>query len=225
MLYREIIAVCSQIHTKHTIQLCGQNVDLLNVTTGLNMANREHKLLPNLWQHSKNNFSVCKPPTAPNRTHASSLWQQHTQRDMSAHMVTSMHGACSCRSVPRNTRKGCNSSHYMNQARLYLTLVSLPSALMTLLAISNQPSFLLSDSNWITNFYSPVVTICTTSLTFNNSTFCPHNIFMCFVWIWEQTAIISLHSINWLVCINEMECVYCAVWTGCLYASKNSDLS
>ena len=37
-----------------------------------------------------------------------------------------------------------------------------------------------------------MVTICTTSLTFNNSTFCPHSAFMCFVWISEQTAIISL---------------------------------
>jgi len=46
--------------------------------------------------------------------------------------------------------------------------------------------------------YSPVVTICTTGLTFNNSTFCPHSAFMCFVWIWEQTAIISLYNINWL---------------------------
>jgi len=44
MLYREIIAVCSQIHTKHINTLCGQNVleELLNVklavhivTTGL----------------------------------------------------------------------------------------------------------------------------------------------------------------------------------------------
>ena len=42
MLYREIIAVCSQIHTKHIITLCGQNVELLKVkpsvhivTTGL----------------------------------------------------------------------------------------------------------------------------------------------------------------------------------------------
>ena len=34
-----------------------------------------------------------------------------------------------------------------------------------------------------------MVTICTTRLTFSNSTFCPHSIFMCFVWIWEQTAI------------------------------------
>jgi len=31
MLYREIIAVCSQIYTKHIITLCGQDVELLNV--------------------------------------------------------------------------------------------------------------------------------------------------------------------------------------------------
>ena len=30
MLYREIIAACSQIHTKHINTLCGQNVELLN---------------------------------------------------------------------------------------------------------------------------------------------------------------------------------------------------
>ena len=28
MLYREIIAVCSQIHTKHINTLCGLNVEL-----------------------------------------------------------------------------------------------------------------------------------------------------------------------------------------------------
>ena len=48
-----------------------------------------------------------------------------------------------------------------------------------------------------------------------NSTFCPHSVFMCFVWIWEQTAIISLYSINWLVFITERECVYCVVRARC----------
>ena len=33
MLYREIIAVCSQIHTKHINTLCAQNVELLNAKT------------------------------------------------------------------------------------------------------------------------------------------------------------------------------------------------
>ena len=31
MLYREIIAVCSEIHKKHKNSLCGQSVELLNV--------------------------------------------------------------------------------------------------------------------------------------------------------------------------------------------------
>jgi hypothetical protein len=59
--------------------------------------------------------------------------------------------------------------------------------------------------------YSPVVTICTTSLSLNNSSSCPHSVFMCFVWISEQTAIISVYSIECLVFVNELECVYCAV--------------
>jgi len=42
MLYREIIAVCSEIHTKYINLVCGQNVEIVNVklvvhivTTGL----------------------------------------------------------------------------------------------------------------------------------------------------------------------------------------------
>jgi len=42
MLYKQIMAVCSEIHTKHINTVCGQNVELLNVkvavhifTTGL----------------------------------------------------------------------------------------------------------------------------------------------------------------------------------------------
>jgi hypothetical protein len=34
MLHREIIAVCSEIHTKHTNTLCGQNVEFVNVKPG-----------------------------------------------------------------------------------------------------------------------------------------------------------------------------------------------
>jgi len=34
MMYREIIAVCSQIHTKHINTLRGQNTELLIVTDG-----------------------------------------------------------------------------------------------------------------------------------------------------------------------------------------------
>ena len=31
MLYKEIIAVCSQIHTNHINTLCGQNIEFVNV--------------------------------------------------------------------------------------------------------------------------------------------------------------------------------------------------
>ena len=68
-----------------------------------------------------------------------------------------------------------------------------------------------------------------------HSTFCPHGVFMCFVWIWVQTAIISLYSISWLVFITKKECVYCAVrstfyvlptqciYVFCEYLRTNSD--
>ena len=42
------------------------------------------------------------------------------------------------------------------------------------------------------------------------------NAFMCFVWISEQTAIISLYSINLSVFKKEAESVYCAVGNGSL---------
>jgi hypothetical protein len=52
-------------------------------------------------------------------------------------------------------------------------------------------------------------------LTFTNSTFCPHSVFICFLCISKQTVIISLYSINWLVFVTEM-CVYCAARVDCL---------
>ena len=51
-----------------------------------------------------------------------------------------------------------------------------------------------------------------------------HTVFMCFVFIWEQTATCATYIINWLVFITEMKSVYCAVRTGSLnkavYASS-----
>jgi hypothetical protein len=43
---------------------------------------------------------------------------------------------------------------------------------------------------------------------------------MCFVWISEQTAIICLYLINWLVFITEARSVHSAVRTGCLYTTR-----
>jgi len=44
MLYREINAVCSEIHTKHINTLCGQNVELLNIKLAL------HIVTNGLWR-------------------------------------------------------------------------------------------------------------------------------------------------------------------------------
>ena len=61
-----------------------------------------------------------------------------------------------------------------------------------------------------------MVTLCTTSLTFKIPR-SSHPVFLCFVWISEQTRIISLYDINRLVFITVTGSVYCAVRTGSLY--------
>ena len=40
MLYREIIAVCSEIHTKHINTLCGQNVEFVSAKSGGTYSNQ-----------------------------------------------------------------------------------------------------------------------------------------------------------------------------------------
>ena len=54
-------------------------------------------------------------------------------------------------------------------------------------------------------------------LTFINSTFCPHSVFMCFERISEQTAIIPYTLNQKEVFIIQMGSVYCAVRNAYLY--------
>ena len=49
MLYREIIAVCSQIHTKHINTLCGQGVEFVNVR----VADKYISVYLNFWVRCK----------------------------------------------------------------------------------------------------------------------------------------------------------------------------
>jgi hypothetical protein len=49
---------------------------------------------------------------------------------------------------------------------------------------------IFKNSEILLAFQSPVVTICTTSLIFTNSTFCPHSVFMCFVRISEKKQLL-----------------------------------
>ena len=58
MLYREIMAVCSEIHTKHINTLCGQNVELLNVKLAV------HIVTTVLWRVSY--FANIMFPTRTN---------------------------------------------------------------------------------------------------------------------------------------------------------------
>jgi len=41
-------------------------------------------------------------------------------------------------------------------------------------------------------------------------------LYLCFVYIWEQTSTCATYIINWLVFITQMKSVYCAVRTGSL---------
>ena len=48
MLYGEIIAVCSEIHTKQINTVCGQNVELLNVKLAVHIVTTGHIVLRNI---------------------------------------------------------------------------------------------------------------------------------------------------------------------------------
>ena len=63
MPYREIIAVCSQIHTKHINTLCGQNVEFVNVKRRDTYS--EHWVV-NLWPSIYNYPVDVNPPPKKN---------------------------------------------------------------------------------------------------------------------------------------------------------------
>jgi len=53
-----------------------------------------------------------------------------------------------------------------------------------------------------------MVILCTTRLKIKKKfTFCPHSAFVCYVYVSEQTANISMHSTKWFVVITGTECV------------------
>jgi len=57
MLYTEIIAVCSEIHTKNIYTLCGQNVELLNVKLVVHIVTTELQRAKTDWR-SKNRWVI-----------------------------------------------------------------------------------------------------------------------------------------------------------------------
>jgi len=49
MLYREIIAVCSEMHKQHINTLCGQNIELLNVKLVVHIVNTRLQRVKNFF--------------------------------------------------------------------------------------------------------------------------------------------------------------------------------
>jgi hypothetical protein len=59
MLYSEIIAICSQIHTKHINTLCGQNVEFVNVELGGTYSDQWAFKQLEVWLHLGLMQSIC----------------------------------------------------------------------------------------------------------------------------------------------------------------------
>jgi len=75
MLYREIIAVCSQIHTKHINTLCAQNVELYIKTQSYRAVNTLRLYYKNqsvnaVWGNNRCLFSD------PHKTHKYTAWTE-----------------------------------------------------------------------------------------------------------------------------------------------------
>jgi hypothetical protein len=94
MLYREIIAVCSEIHTKHTNTLCGQNVEFVNVKPGGTYSNHwaaagqhqsQHKHATSLFKHCTIQTRAVRAFTAVTVTGAP---EANTAHCVTAHTVT-----------------------------------------------------------------------------------------------------------------------------------------
>ena len=108
---------------------------------------------------------------------------------------------------------------------LYITFYVLPTQLyLCVLCVSQNKQRLFLCINWLVFITERKCVYCAlrTGSLYVILRSAHTAVFMCFVWISEQTAIISLYSINWLVFITEKKCVYCAVRTGSLYVILRS---
>ena len=79
MMYREIIAVCSQIHTKHINTLCGQNVELLNVKLAVHIVTTELQRVKSLL-HKTSQLMLYREVIAVcfqiNTKHINTVWAE-----------------------------------------------------------------------------------------------------------------------------------------------------
>jgi hypothetical protein len=99
------------------------------------------------------------------------------------------------RKVQQNPKVICHTRFSTTWFSCYQILLSLTARFVCILLkiIENNVHLNAEALNVLWMLYVPQDSIST------NSTFCSDAVFMCFVWISKQTAIISLYSINWLV--------------------------
>jgi hypothetical protein len=76
MSYREIIAVCSQIHTKHINTLCGQNTELYIKIQGKRAVNTFHLGYKNLSVYGVSGTSRCL--FSDKYKHINTVWTERT---------------------------------------------------------------------------------------------------------------------------------------------------
>jgi len=162
--------------------------------------------------HARTLLSVC------NHLHDRDFWRSYRSLSCSTNSPLFVERGCSspCSHQPtkRPYRDSDESSSLWDPTSLRKSASTLHCTTSVLCTAYRAPSvYRHAQRCRCMALYTPVITI----HTFSNSAFCPHIVYMCFVWMWEQTAIISLYSINWMVFITETECVYCAVRTGSLY--------
>ena len=94
MLYREILTVCSQIHTKHINMLCGQNARFLMRTPSCWGMTWHYSLIsPQCSRRmtlSRASATTFIPPTLPWLTHQLFLWLTHQSfhRPQTTHTIS-----------------------------------------------------------------------------------------------------------------------------------------
>jgi len=84
MLYREIIAVCSEIHTKHINTPCGQNVELLNVKLAVHTVTTVRYIQWPLYGTYSDHCTVHVVNTMPEKLNISASWNKQSRLNFGA---------------------------------------------------------------------------------------------------------------------------------------------
>jgi hypothetical protein len=107
-----------------------------------------------------------------------------------------------------------NISGTAEQGKVFIPKLKKKLSLRQILILEPKKNTVTSQS--LINLLNPKTYFMHHQLNYQKFCVLPYNAFVCFAWISEQTAVISLYSNNLSVFITEAESVYCAVRTGSL---------